>query len=141
MRATYAYDRAAIARWFEDRALALPPWPLDGLAALAFERRGRVAAFALYAWAEAEVMQLHVACDARDRGAWTRGALGDLHRFPQLLGAGTLISHASVPEGGRALRALGWSETAPGLFQTTLPNQWSRYELRHRHFHQHFSRP
>lgn len=141
MRATYAFDRAALACWFGARAFALPPWPLDGLAALAFRRHERVAAYALYAWAEHGVMQLHVACDARDRGCWTRGALGDLHRFPLLLGADALISRAGVPEGGRALRALGWVEVAPGLFRTPLPNQWSCYELRRRHLHQHFSRP
>jgi len=102
LRATYVSDHDALARWFDARLLVLPPWPPERFASLAFERAGRVAAYALFAWSDARVMQLHVACDKRDRGRWTRGALGDLHRFPQLLGADALISRVGSPEIGRA---------------------------------------
>ncbi len=91
-------------------------------------------------WTAPKEMALY-ACVPVRRGLWTRRVLGDLHKFPELLGARRLV--AVPPDAAVAvlLRRMGWVAADPGdpaRLSIPLPNHWSaRYG---RDFPIHFQR-
>ncbi len=101
---------------------------LDGNgAALRVEGGGEVCGYFWFCWVSRRVMALY-ACVPDGRGLWTRQVLGDLHKFPELLGARRLI--ARPPNEGIAdlLRRIGWAESwwdGDACQSISLPNKWS----------------
>lgn len=101
---------------------------MDGnSAALRVESGDGLCGYFWFCWVSRTVMALY-ACVPNRRGLWTRQVLGDLHKFPELLGARRLI--AKPPNDGIAdlLRRIAWEASrwdGDGCQSISLPNKWS----------------
>ena len=64
---------------------------LADAAVLRMEVAGRRVGYAWYVWITRDCMALCVHLESA-RGHWTRAALGDLHKLPEMLGARRLVA-------------------------------------------------
>ena len=95
--------------------------------ALRVETGGDVCGYFWFCWVSSHAMALY-ACVPRQRGLWTRQVLGDLHKFPELLGARRLVAKPPSEDVARLLRRIGWvANTSDGAccLSISLPNKWS----------------
>ena len=127
MRWVVEYDRRAAVRFVRGvgHPEAFAVAAIRHAAVLRVERDGRTYGYFWFVWTGPAEMALY-ACVARSsRGRWSRRDLGDLHKFPQFLGARRLI--ARPPDGRIAgvLRAAGWEARPGGVYGIDLPTKWS----------------
>ena len=98
---------------------------LQDAAILRVERDGADIGYFWFVWTGPDEMALY-ACVAPDaRGRWSRQDLGDLHKFPELLGARRLMARPPDARVGAVLGAAGWHAGIDGVYSIDLPSKWS----------------
>ncbi len=129
MRWVVEYDRRAAARFVarvghpEPAAIAA----LQDAAILRVEHNDKTAAYFWFVWTAPGTLALYACADESVRGRWTRHDLGELHKFPQLLGALRLIARPPNEHVARLLRTCGWHQQNNGTLGIELPSIWSAY--------------
>lgn len=91
--------------------------------------RGGTCGYFWYCWISAYEMALYASLPVGPggrRGLWTRQVVGDLHKFPALLGARRLVAAPPTADVARLLRRMGWVADGDGRCLTvSLLDHWS----------------
>ena len=127
MRWVVEYDRQA-ATHFVTRVGHPEPVAITALqdaAILRVEHDSQTTAYFWFVWTAPDELALYACADASVRGRWTRHDLGELHKFPQLLGARRLIARPPNRRIAALLQTAGWHERDIGTYGIELPSKWS----------------
>ncbi len=92
---------------------------------LRVERDGMACGYFWFVWTGPDEMALYACVAPAARGRWSRQDLGDLHKFPEFLGARRLIARPPDAPVGAVLRAAGWCAGIDGVYRIDLPSKWS----------------
>ena len=127
MRWVVEYDRRGAAQFV---ACVGHPEPaavvaLKDAAILRVEHNSQVAAYFWFVWTRPDEMALYACADESVRRRWTRQDLGELHKFPQFLGARRLIARPPDRRIAALLRTCGWRGRVDGTYGVELPSKWS----------------
>ncbi len=73
-----------------------------------------------------DTVMMHMSMREEYKYSWTAKAIGDYHKFAELVGA-KKITVESAPHLNRLLLRLGYDKISSSRFQINLPNEWSYY--------------
>ena len=120
MRVVYEYDFQRFADFLKTHDI---DHPTETLIPLALQKEGETVGYVWFSWVDHDTMEIHLHVPTR---GWTRKAVGDVLKFPEIMGATRLISKDLTPSALWMVQRLNWTINGDWV-ETTLPSEWSRY--------------
>ena len=128
MRATYTGTATSIEGWLAARKKALrADQDLSQIVVMQLSHGDKIGACALYRWEDDDTMACAFVMEPWAKRLVTRDNIGDMHRFPYMLGANRLVTETADPDTRSMLIRLGWIQADDNSFTVKLPTGWSSY--------------